>query len=179
VSKVSKTGNKGNIDSMKVYLFRHGQKDSQPFEDPDLTSWGHQQAQKLAELMRIGELLRGTQFLTSPRIRAQSTLKPAAQLCQSGVQILNDLDQRTSFESGDVFRSRIQQILGSLEKKFTQTDIIYLCSHHDWIEESLSLIPADTDLLDPRYWNWRPAQYMHFEIIDGLWLLKTFNRIEP
>lgn len=164
---------------MKVYLFRHGQKDSLPFEDPDLTGFGHQQASKLAELIRQGALLSGTQFLASPRKRAQSTLGPAAELCNVPVQVISDLDQRATFESSDVFRARIQQILSSLEKKFSDNDVIYLCSHHDWIEESLSVIPSDTDLLDPRYWSWRPAQYMHFEIIDGLWVLKNFNKVDP
>lgn len=164
---------------MKVYLFRHGQKDSLPFEDPDLTNFGHQQAAKLAELIKNGTLLKGTQFLASPRIRAQSTLRPAAELCKHALQVVSDLDQRAAYESSEVFRSRIQQILNSLEKKFSSKDVIYLCSHHDWIEESLSVIPADTDLLDSRYWTWRPAQFMHFEIVEGLWVLKTFDRIEP
>lgn len=163
---------------MKVYLFRHGQKDTQPFEDPDLTGFGHQQAARLAELIRTGSLLNGTQFLASPRKRAQSTLGPAAALCQVPLQILSDLDQRAPFESRDSFRARIQQSLNSLEKKFADDDVVYLCSHHDWIEESLSVIPADTDLLEPRYWSWKPAQYMHFEIQEGLWILKNFNRVE-
>jgi len=164
---------------MKVYLFRHGQKDSQPFDDPDLTTFGHQQAHTLAELIRKGALVKGTQFLASPRKRAQSTLTPAATLCGVEIQIVSDLDQRTSFENSDIFRARIQQLLSSLEKKFSTNDVIYLCSHHDWIEESLSVIPADTDLLDPRYWSWRPAQYMHFEVTAGLWVLKTFNQVTP
>lgn len=164
---------------MKVYLFRHGQKDSQPFEDPDLTGFGHQQATKLAELICNGTLLKGTQFLASPRKRAQSTLNPAATFCEAPIQVISGLDQRTTFENSDAFRSRIQQTVNSLEKKFSNNDVIYLCSHHDWIEESLSLIPSDTDLLDPRYWSWRPAQYMHFEVVDGLWILKNFNKVEP
>lgn len=164
---------------MKVYLFRHGQKNSLPFEDPDLTAFGHQQASKLAELIRSGDLLKGTQFLASPRIRAQSTLRPASVLCHTNLQVVSDLDQRTSYESAEAFRARIGQTLNSLEKKFETHDVVYLCSHHDWIEESLSLIPADTDLLDSRYWSWRPAQYMQFEIIDGLWHLKNFNKVEP
>lgn len=164
---------------MKVYLFRHGQKNSLPFEDPDLTAFGHQQASKLAELIRSGTLLKGTQFLASPRIRAQSTLRPASELCKVSLQVVSDLDQRTSYESADSFRARIAQTLNALEKKFTKQDVVYLCSHHDWIEESLSLIPADTDLLDSRYWSWRPAQYMQFEVVDGLWHLKNFNKVEP
>lgn len=164
---------------MKVYLFRHGQKDTLPFEDPDLTGFGHQQANKLAELIRNGVLLPGTQFLASPRKRAQSTLSPAAALCEAQLQIVSDLDQRTSFENSDIFRARIQQLLHSLEKKFSANDVIYLCSHHDWIEESLSVIPSDSDLLDPRYWSWRPAQFMHFEVHDGLWILKKFDKVEP
>jgi broad specificity phosphatase PhoE len=164
---------------MKVYLFRHGQKDTLPYEDPDLTGFGHQQANKLAELIRTGVLLPGTQFLASPRKRAQSTLAPAAALCKAQIHVVSDLDQRTSFENSDIFRSRIQQLLHSLENKFSANDVIYLCSHHDWIEESLSVIPSDSDLLDPRYWSWRPAQFMHFEVTDGLWVLKKFDKVEP
>lgn len=164
---------------MKVYLFRHGQKDSLPFEDPDLTSFGHQQATLLAELIRKGDLAKGTQFLASPRKRAQSTLKAAAELCHCPLQIVSGLDQKTQLENTEAFRSRIQHLLGSLEKKFSSQEVVYLCTHHDWIEESLSIIPSDADLLDPRYWSWRPAQYMEFEVVEGLWLLKKFTRIEP
>ncbi|MGZ3744901.1 MAG: histidine phosphatase family protein [Pseudobdellovibrionaceae bacterium] len=163
---------------MKVYLFRHGQKESFPFEDPDLTSFGHQQAIQLANLIRSGDLCKGTHFLSSPRLRAQSTFKPAAELCGSPLQVTAALDQRTAYESAEVFRSRIQHLLNSLPENFSEKDVVYLCSHHDWIEESLSLIPADTDLLSPPYWSWRPAQYMYFEVVDGLWTLKHFNRIE-
>lgn len=149
-----------------------------PFNDPDLTSFGHQQAAKLAELIRQGELLKGTQFLTSPRKRAQSTLAPAAEYCQSRLQVLSDLDQRAHFETAESFNSRIQQVLGSLEKKYRSEDVIYLCSHHDWIEDALTLIPSDTQLVDGRFCSWQPAQFMHFEIHDGLWLLKNYNKVE-
>lgn len=164
---------------MKVYLFRHGQKNSLPYEDPDLTALGHQQATLLAEFIRLGNLLQGTRFLSSPRLRAQNTLKPAAVLCERRLQIVTDLDQKTAQETSELFRARIQHLLLSLEKKHSAEDVIYLCSHHDWIEEALSLIPADTDLLESRYWSWRPAQYMLFDVRDGLWHLKTFNRIDP
>ncbi len=164
---------------MKVYLFRHGQKDSSPLRDPDLTKGGHEQARRVAELISSGDFFRGTRFLASPRLRAQSTLLPAAQLCQSQVQIVSDLDQREPFETSEVFQARIQQFLLSLENKFSQRDVVYLCTHHDWIEDSLSLIPADTDLLETRYWNWSPAQFMEFDIVEGLWHLRRFDRILP
>ncbi|RYZ81505.1 MAG: phosphoglycerate mutase, partial [Proteobacteria bacterium] len=61
---------------MEVYLLRHGQKDSVPFADPDLTPFGHQQARQLSDLVRRSEFANGTQFLASPRLRAQSTLRP-------------------------------------------------------------------------------------------------------
>ncbi|MBK9322048.1 MAG: histidine phosphatase family protein [Bdellovibrionaceae bacterium] len=163
---------------MKVYLFRHGQKDSVPLKDPDLTRGGHEQANRIAALITSGDFFRGTQFLTSPRLRAQRTLMPAAQLCQSQVQIVTDLDQREPFETSEFFRARIQKFVLSLEKKFSEKDIIYLCTHHDWIEESLSLIAADTDLLETRYWHWNPAQFMEFDILEGLWILRRFERIQ-
>ncbi len=163
---------------MNVYLFRHGQKDSLPIEDPDLTSLGRQQAAQLVELMREGDLLKGTQFLTSPRIRAQNTFRFAAKFCKSPLQVTSDLDQRAPSENSNAFRARVQNLLDTLGEKFTKNDVVYLCSHHDWIEESISMIPADTDLLTPVYWSWAPAQYMHFEVINGLWILKTFSRIK-
>jgi phosphohistidine phosphatase SixA len=178
VSKLSKRRDKSNIDVMNVYLFRHGQKASLPFADPDLTATGFAQASSLARRIENGELLAGTHFWASPRIRAQNTFAAAAQLCKAPVQIVRDLDQREHFETSEVFRARIQSLLLGLEKKFASGDIVYLCTHHDWIEESLPLIPADTDLLDSRYWSWNPTQYMHFEVGQGVWQLRNFNRIE-
>ncbi|MBC7370177.1 MAG: histidine phosphatase family protein [Bdellovibrionaceae bacterium] len=162
---------------MNVYLFRHGQKNSIPFADPDLTAQGFAQAKKLAEVIAAGELLRGTAFLASPRIRAQNTVKAAAALCGVDVHVASDLDQRENYETGETFRARIQQFLLSIEKKFAASDVVYLCSHHDWIEESLSVIPSDTDLLDSKYWSWNTVQFMHFEITDGIWKLQKFHRI--
>lgn len=163
---------------MKVYLFRHGQKDTTPLGDPDLTSYGHSQAKKLAEAMQKGDLLPGTQFVSSPKARAQSTLRPASQLRTTNLQVTTALDQREGLETADEFRVRIQQLINNLDKKFAADDVVYLCTHHDWIEESMTLIPSDTDLLDMKYWRWYPAQYMHFEIHEGIWHLKKFDRID-
>ena len=162
---------------MNLYLFRHGQKNAVPFADPDLTAQGFAQSKKLAETIARGELLRGTVFLASPRLRAQNTLKLAAELCAAPVQVVSDLDQRENFETGETFRARVQQFLLSIENKFSQKDVVYVCTHHDWIEESLSAIPADVDLLDVKYWSWNTVQFMHFEINDGLWQLRRFDRI--
>jgi broad specificity phosphatase PhoE len=163
---------------MNVYLFRHGQKGSEPSRDPDLTLFGHQQARKLAQLVGAGSLSRGTHFLASPRLRAQSTLTPAASLCESRLEIVADLDQREGYEDSTAFRARIRAFLTGLEKKFAPGDVVYLCTHHDWIEEALALIPADRDLLESSYWTWSPAQYMHFEVTGGLWQLRHYDRID-
>lgn len=162
---------------MKVYLFRHGQKDITPFSDPDLTSFGHQQARKLAQEIHHGALLRGTHFLASPRLRAQNTLRPAAELCGHEIQVHSDLDQRGSQEGFEEFRVRVQNFLSSLARKFQPQDVVYLCTHHDWIEEAMSCIPCDVDLLDMRYSVWSPAQFMHFQIQEGIWHLQCHDRI--
>lgn len=121
--------------------------------------------------------MKGSHFLASPRLRAQSTLRPAALFCQQKIQIDDRLDQRESYESAEAFRLRIAELLQFVTNEFASTDTVYLCTHHDWIEESLSVIPADTDLLDSKYWSWHPAQYAHFEVSDGLWKLKAFSQV--
>jgi broad specificity phosphatase PhoE len=176
---VSNTQKKSNIARMNVYLFRHGQKGFSPFAEPDLTDAGHKQATVIAERIRSGTLLPGTQFLVSPRVRAQSTLRPAALFCKVTPKIVEALNQREGFESAEQFRSRIADFIRTLEKNYAETDTVYLCTHHDWIEEALSLIPADTDLLDSKYWSWNSAQFAQFKVTNGLWELKSFDKILP
>jgi broad specificity phosphatase PhoE len=176
---VSNTQKKSNIARMNVYLFRHGQKGFSPLAEPDLTDDGHKQAAVIAERIRSGTFLPGTQFLVSPRLRAQSTLRPAALFCKVTPKIAKALDQREGFESTEQFRSRIADFIRTLEKSYTKTDTVYLCTHHDWIEEALSLIPADIDLLDSKYWSWSSAQFAQFKVTNGLWELKSFDKILP
>lgn len=168
---------KSNIDGMHVYLFRHGQKGSTPYSDPDLTELGHLQARTLAEKIRDHAFIAGTHFVASPRLRAQSTLRVAALQCQSPVRVDTGLDQRESYESAVDFRTRISDFIQALPKMFDESAVVYLCTHHDWIEEALSLIPADTDLLDTKYWSWNPAQYAFFKVNNGLWELQSFDKI--
>lgn len=164
---------------MNVYLFRHGQKGSSPISEPDLTEFGHQQARTIAERIRLGEFLPGSHFLVSPRLRAQSTLRAAALYCKVSPRIEKTLDQREGYESAEQFRTRIAGFVSSLEKLHKPDDTVYICTHHDWIEEALSIIPADTDLLDSKYWSWNPAQFAYFKINNGLWELKKFDKVAP
>jgi broad specificity phosphatase PhoE len=179
VLKVANSGKKSNIAGMNVYLFRHGQKGSTPLSDPDLTEYGYQQSRALAEKIREGDFLPGTQFLASPRLRAQSTLRMAALLCQVPLRIEPTLDQRESYESAEDFRTRISELIHSLTKLYSGNDTVYLCTHHDWVEEALSLIPADVDLLDSKYWSWSPAQFAHFKVKDGVWEFLKFDKVQP
>lgn len=164
---------------MNVYLFRHGQKSSSPLSEPDLTEYGHQQAARIAERIRAGSFLPGTLFLASPRLRAQSTLRVAADYCKKKPEVVQALDQREGYESAEQFRNRIAAFINSFEKTYAAEKTVYLCTHHDWIEEALSLIPADTDLLDSKYWSWSSAQFAQFQITNGLWEIKNFAQVTP
>lgn len=90
------------------------------------------------------------------------------------MQIQKDLDERQSSETIEQFQKRIKKFIQSCE---SQTGVIYLCSHLDWIEEACYLIPSETDLMQEKYQAWQPCTYMDFDVQDGLWLLNSFGSV--
>lgn len=161
---------------MKVYLFRHAQKVADFSGDPNLTTQGFLQAERLAAFVAEKRLPTPTQLYSSPRIRAQNTFKALANQARLEIQIDDRLLEQDSNESTQVFWDKIRSFFESLE--YQKNEIIYVCSHYDVVAEALQLLPSDTDFSDSLYSQWAPCQYAGFDVsADGLYHFLEFNRV--
>jgi phosphohistidine phosphatase SixA len=149
---------------MILILLRHAHKGLTPFEDPDLSTKGFEQAQILADLVATNKLPKPTQCLYSDKIRTRQTL---AQVVETWAPIClrkPELNMRSHKETQSEFRGRIQKFCSQLVSQSKFSDVCFLCTHYDWIEEVLTLINSDKDLNSFEYLNWSPGQYLVFEI---------------
>ncbi len=162
---------------MKIYIFRHAQKAVDFSGDPDLTLEGHSQAVKLMEKVLKKELPTPTQLWVSPRKRTHSTFRPLAEQLKLPLQVQEALLEQTSDETVIDFRKRVKNLLEAASTK--SEDVIFMCSHYDWVVEALAVIPSDTDFSsDYEYSNWSPCQHVGFEISgDGLFKFLELKRI--
>lgn len=158
---------------MKLYLFRHAEKASHFHPNPGLSAGGSQQALKLLEKVQNSEMPRPTRLWASPKKRAQESLQPLATFMELPLESLNILDERTHDEDRGAFRARIQKFLNSLEKA---EGVIYICSHSDWIEEALTMIPSEKDLPNAHP-HWHPLQYLALQKRDDLYDVLDYKRI--
>jgi len=168
---------------MKFVLFRHGSKGFTPFEDPELNAQGFQQSIKLAELVKSNELPTPTHLFVSPKRRTSQTFYPMSKEFSLEMQIKEELDLRQPEESQTEFRSRIQKFLDFIaeqknltaeQKSLTavqKNEVIFACTHYDWIEESLTLIDCDKNLNSFEFSHWAPSQFLIFEINSSDWKL--------
>lgn len=152
---------------MEVLIFRHAERDNSGDSNPDLSPRGLKQAQGLSELALRQDLPRPQRLICSPKKRAQSTFTALSQSAQIPLAIQDALDERLPNESMPEFKNRIQTFLNGLALK--SSSVIYICSHMDWLEEALCLIPSDTDLLSPQFQVWPPGKYLHFHVEDKIW----------
>ena len=161
---------------MDVILFRHGQKGLVPFDDPSLSPDGFRQADKIASLVLQKKLLQPSALWVSPKLRAGQTFQALSNELNLPNLVKPELDLRADFEQKNVFKNRVQAFIESfghkdaVKKELTEVDrCIFVCTHYDWIEEAMPLIPADRDLTTFEYTHWAPAHYIHFKINNGLW----------
>lgn len=164
---------------MHVVLIRHAERENSGTSNPPLSTRGWLQAEKLLEKINRGEMLRPTKLWASPKGRAQQTLQKVSAFLNSEIQVIADLDERQNSENFSHFQARIRRLFHSVEKQGqeNQNAVLYCCSHLDWIEEALPLIPTPTDFpADEMLWS--PAQYLAFEIHDELWTVVQSGRIE-
>ena len=163
---------------MKVYLFRHAQKSSTPWDNPPLSDYGFSQSLMLADIVVNRRKLEIPQhLLCSPKLRCQQSLAPLARVLDCQIEVQNILDERDLNESYPEFSMRVRDFLDSLTEKAAHfKGCFYLCSHLDWIEEALIRIPCDRDLLALA--QWPPLSYIAFEIEGGLWKFIEFKPIE-
>lgn len=165
---------------MIIVLIRHGHKGMIPFEDPSLTENGFKQAKALASLIQQKKLPTPTDLWASQKIRTSQTLSSLAEKFQLDISKKNELNLRMDNENQKNFRDRIQNLISSLSESSDSSSekCIYLCTHYDWIEEAMSLIPSDTDLLSYQFSHWSPAQYIIFEIQEQIWKYKQKGTAE-
>jgi broad specificity phosphatase PhoE len=159
---------------MRIYLFRHADKERSSTNNPPLSFQGLSQAKAIVKLVETGVLQKPEILMSSPKIRAIQTLTPLAETYQLRVKETEFLDERKHSESVDAFLNRVRSLLSRLE---SQPGVTYLVTHYDWIEAALIAISCDTDLTKTRYQGWPPAQYMEFEITDGVWQLLQFGSV--
>lgn len=152
---------------MKFVLFRHGSKGFMPFEDPELNAQGFQQSVKIAELVKSADLPAPTKLFVSPKRRTSQTLYPLSKDFSLQMQIHSELDLRQAEETSGQFRSRIQSFLNFVAEQ--KNEVIFACTHYDWIEESLTLIECDRNLNSFEFSHWAPSQFLIFEVENSEW----------
>ena len=152
---------------MKFVLFRHGSKGFTPFEDPELNAQGFQQSIKIAELVKANQLPKPTHLFVSPRRRTSQTFYPVSKEFSLDMQIKEELDLRQPEETQSDFRARIQSFLDLVAGQ--SNDVIFACTHYDWIEESLTVIDCDKNLNSFEFSHWAPSQFLIFEIDNSGW----------
>ena len=154
---------------MHVILLRHATRDVQPIDDGGLSPHGHKQAEELInQLAPNGPLPEPSVLMVSPKRRARETLHPVAHHLSVPVVVTGALDERLSKETGQEFEARIQEWFRRVENDFAHDDVIWSCSHADWLEAVLQMIPGDlTDW--ERMTPFSPAQFMIFEVVEGKW----------
>lgn len=153
---------------MKLVLFRHAQKGIMPFDDPELSPQGFQQSLQLTNLIKNATLPQPTQLLVSPKRRTSQTFYPTSKEFSLSLKINPDLDQRNNEESSSQFRQRVQDFLNAIEDSPTQ-EIVFVCTHFDWIEEAMTMIECDKNLNSFEFSHWSPTQFLVFEIEKSIW----------
>ena len=161
---------------MKLYLFRHAEKASLFHDDPVLNENGMQQAIALLEKVQKQELPKPTQLWVSPRVRAHQSFQKLSEGIQVPLQIFQDLDEKMSGENRHEFRDRVDRFL---TKAGEQDGVLFICSHYDWLEESLQLIASDTDLMHEIHSHWGSLQYMALDKKDTIYEFIESKRITP
>lgn len=149
---------------MILILLRHGHKGLIPFQDPDLTPKGFDQALDLVTQIDNGILPKPTHCWFSEMIRTKQTLLKAIEKYQPRALQKSELNIRSHTETAQIFHARIQKFCHDLVLKQKLEEVHFICTHYDWIEEFLTLIDADKDLNSFEFSNWSPGQYFVFEI---------------
>ena len=159
---------------MIFVLIRHGHKSMSPPEDPSLSDTGFEQAHKLLEFVQKGVLPEPTICLFSDKIRTKQTLQEILDFYKPKQEAKTEISVRSQSETAAQFRQRVQKIINYYTFFATQSahqkQVVYLCTHYDWIEESMTLIDCNITLNSYEFAAWAPAQFVQFEISDdGLW----------
>lgn len=154
---------------MFVVLFRHAHKGVTPPQDPTLSPKGYEQAARLKDLIFNGVLPIPTHCWVSEMMRTKETLDHAIQHYRPKVHLREELNVRTMLEELSQFRGRIQKFVNEITARASTKEAHYICTHYDWIEESMSIIDCNKDLNSSEFASWAPGQYIVFDVRDGIW----------
>jgi len=149
---------------MKFVLFRHAHKGFQPFEDPELSPQGFEQALCIGDLIVKNNLSVPTHLFVSPKKRTSQTFYPLSQKLNLKLEIKSNLDQQNQYESSLAFKAKVQQFIQELESFKNPNFVIFACTHYDWIETAMTLINCDKELNSFEFSHWEPTQYIEFEL---------------
>ncbi|MDZ4677502.1 MAG: phosphoglycerate mutase family protein [Oligoflexia bacterium] len=116
-----------------IVVLRHAHRDTTlRSTDNGLSPKGREQVQKLIQTYKKGELPKGVQFWSSPKIRCQETIEPLCQSHDIKLKIEPLLNEQTDTESSKEFNKRIDVLA---QKVKSVDDTLYVCSHGDVIPE--------------------------------------------
>lgn len=151
---------------MEFFLLRHGTRNF-TLGDVPLNEEGQREAESLSN---DPHLQRVQTILCSPKKRAQMTVTPLANKLGISIKTLNNLDQMERGESETDFMRRVRSQIEALDEKRWQSPVL-LCSHSDWLSTACHIIPSDDPHLAAQMFAC--AEYLHFEVKDGLWIRRS------
>lgn len=161
---------------MKIYLFRHAQKAMDFSGDPDLTSDGFAQANKLLDRILKNEMPQPTSLWVSPKKRTHSTFREVSRALELPLQIHEELSEQKAEETLQDFRKRIQHLFEAASRQ--NAEVVFMCSHYDLVVEAMTVLPCDKDLQTAEFAQWAPCQFIGLETSsDGIFKFLEFKRI--
>lgn len=160
---------------MIFILLRHGHKSMEPPENPSLSAKGHEQSRKLLEMVQGKVIPPPTVCLFSNMIRTRETLHDLIENFKPKTELKNELNLRELNETSQVFRARVQKLVNYYTYQASQPEnknqVVFACTHYDWVEEAMTVINCDKNLVSYEFAGWAPAQYIEFKITEeGQWL---------
>lgn len=158
---------------MNVVLFRHAKKGMTPFDDPSLSPEGFLQGEKLPVTVQKQNIPAATELWASEKIRTHQTFSNLSESLRLPILTKPELNLRSDSETRQMFQNRIQRVIEELSVSAynnTEKHCIYLCTHYDWIEEAMLLIPSDKNLTGFEFAHWAPAQFIYFNIDAPQWI---------
>lgn len=154
---------------MKLILLRHGNRDLGMSSDSGLNQIGKEVATSLPlKLEPNGNLPVPTQLIASPKKRAQETLQPLSKALKLPLLTEKSLDERHHDETSTEFRVRVKKYLEVIPKQYRPTDVIYICTHSDWLEDAMITLPSDVPSFIAES-GFACGEYRAFEFNGEIW----------
>lgn len=171
---------------MKLVLLRHatraGFSSGASGGEIPLTAVGLAQAEDLiGYLTPKGPLPTPTRIMASPRLRARQTLTPLSKELAVELEIEPRLDERHSDESASAFQQRMKSLFDDLclKKSHTDQEVVYLCTHMDWLEAVSSAWPTDLSEREAST-PWTPLEFQVFRLSEDHTLSAIYRgRVNP